>query len=78
MFVRMFVPPVTVSYDADTRRLRRYEGVSNIRNRDGENYSVRIEFPREAGEPGRHQAGARATRVSRERDASVAPSLDAP
>ena len=46
MFLQMFVPPVVVSYDAQTRSLLRYEGVSNIRDAAGENFDVRIEFPR--------------------------------
>jgi hypothetical protein len=45
MFLRMFVQPVLVHYDARTRSLLRYEGISNIRNETGENFDVRIEFP---------------------------------
>lgn len=44
LFLQMFVSPVLVYYDAQTRSLLRYEGVSNIRNGDGENFDVRIEF----------------------------------
>lgn len=44
MFLQMFVQPVLVHYDAQTRSLLRYEGISNIRNEAGENFDVRIEF----------------------------------
>lgn len=46
LFLQLFVPPVLVYYDAQTRSLLRYEGISNIRNDDGENFDVRIEFDR--------------------------------
>lgn len=45
MFLQMFVSPVRVHYDARTRSLLRYEGISNIRDGDGKNFDVRIEFP---------------------------------
>jgi hypothetical protein len=44
MFLQMFVQPVLVHYDSRTRSLLRYEGISNIRNEEGENFDVRIEF----------------------------------
>jgi hypothetical protein len=43
-FLRIVVPPIVVIYDRDTRRLLRYEGLSNLRDASGENHSVRIEF----------------------------------
>lgn len=55
MFLQMFVRPVLVHYDAQTRSLLRYEGISNIRNDQGENFDVRIEFSgpsRAQAEPG--------------------------
>ena len=45
VLLQMFVTPVLVHYDAQTRSLLRYEGISNIRDEDGENFDVRIEFP---------------------------------
>ena len=45
MFLQVFVQPVLVHYDSRTRSLLRYEGISNIRDREGENFDVRIEFP---------------------------------
>jgi hypothetical protein len=45
MFLQMFVQPVLVHYDSRTRSLLTYEGISNIRNGEGENFDVRIEFP---------------------------------
>jgi len=46
ILLQIFVPPVLVYYDAETRSLLRYEGISNIRNRNGENFDVRIDFPK--------------------------------
>jgi hypothetical protein len=43
-FLRLVVPAIVVIYDRDTRRLMRYEGLSNLRDDSGENHSVRIEF----------------------------------
>jgi hypothetical protein len=45
MFLQIFVQPVLVHYDSRTRSLLRYEGISNIRNGEGQNFDVRIEFP---------------------------------
>lgn len=39
------LPHIDVVYDRATRRLLRYEGLSNIRNHDLKNLDVRIEFP---------------------------------
>lgn len=58
ILLQIFVPPVLVYYDAKTRSLLRYEGISNIRNRNGENFDVRIEFQ----VPGRIQVKARSER----------------
>lgn len=44
ILLQIFVPPVLVYYDEQTRSLLRYEGISNLRNSDGENFDVRIEF----------------------------------
>ena len=41
-------PPLRVTYDRDSRRLRRFEGVSNLRDGNGGTQTVRIEFPPEA------------------------------
>jgi hypothetical protein len=41
------VPHLDVIYDRASRRLVRYEGLSNIRNALGKSYNVRIEFPHE-------------------------------
>lgn len=38
-------PHIDVSYDAATRRLARFSGLSNIRDARGDNLQVRIEFP---------------------------------
>ena len=39
------LPHLDVIYDRASRRLVRYEGLSNIRNAQGKSYIVRIEFP---------------------------------
>lgn len=51
MFLRLFADGIVVSYDRDSGALRLYEGTSNIRDQDGENYEVRVEFPA-AGQSG--------------------------
>ncbi|MDZ7840233.1 MAG: hypothetical protein U5R46_05355 [Gammaproteobacteria bacterium] len=51
MLLRFFGDGIVVAYDRDSTALRRYEGVSNIRDKDGENYEVRVEFPA-AGQTG--------------------------
>ena len=38
-------PAMDVTYDRTTRELRHYAGLSNIRDVDGENLDVRIDFP---------------------------------
>lgn len=43
--VRLLVDPIRISYHRDHRILMRYEGMSNIKDANGDNYSVRIEFP---------------------------------
>jgi len=40
------VPAIDIAYDADTRLLREYKGIANIRDNSGRNLDVRIEFPR--------------------------------
>lgn len=36
---------IVVTYDRDDAALRRYEGLSNIRDESGDNYDVRVELP---------------------------------
>ena len=36
---------VLVTYNRDNAALKRYEGISNIRDEQGDNYEVRVEFP---------------------------------
>ena len=42
--LRLVVPAIRVRYDASTRRLLRYEGISNLRAGDGTNLDVTIAF----------------------------------
>lgn len=41
----LIVSGIDVAYDADTRILMRFEGLSNVRDEEGDNYVARIEFP---------------------------------
>ncbi len=41
----LIVSGIDVAYDAESRLLLRFSGLSNVRNEDGDNYVVRIEFP---------------------------------
>ncbi len=41
----LFVDPLRLSYDAQTRHLIEYRGLSNVRNAQGELYEVRIRYP---------------------------------
>ena len=42
--IRLFVKPIVLTYDAESRRLVAYEGISNINNDKGKSYFVRIQF----------------------------------
>lgn len=41
----LIVSGIDVAYDAESRILLRFEGLSNVRDEDGDNYVARIEFP---------------------------------
>jgi len=43
-FIRLFVDPIKVWYDIDTRRAVKYEGISNVYNEKGKSYIVRVTF----------------------------------
>lgn len=45
-FFGMFLPKIEVAYDAETRELRRFVGLTNIRDVEGDNVEARINFPR--------------------------------
>ncbi len=45
-FFRIFLPDIEVAYDAETRELRRFVGLTNIRNVEDKNVEARINFPR--------------------------------
>jgi len=47
--LRMVGDSVIVAYNRDDAFLRRYEGISNIRDEQGDNYEVRVEFPGAGG-----------------------------
>jgi hypothetical protein len=47
-FFRIFLPEIEVAYDAETRELRRFVGLTNIRNVEDKNVEARISFPRGA------------------------------
>lgn len=50
----LIVSGIDVSYDADQRILMRFQGLSNVRDPEGDNYVARIDFPSDArrDEPG--------------------------
>ena len=53
-FLSLFVDPLKLSYDPETRHLIEYRGLSNVRDEDGDLYKVRIIYPaliRKSGEP---------------------------
>jgi len=43
-FIRLFVSPIVLVYDVETRRLVSYKGISNISDEQGNNHRVRIEY----------------------------------
>jgi len=43
--LRIVSEKIIVTYNRDNAALRRYEGISNIRDLAGDNYDVRVEFP---------------------------------
>lgn len=47
-FWGLLAPHIDVAYARDSRRLLRFEGLSNLRDDDGESLQARIEFPRPA------------------------------
>lgn len=51
LLYRLFLDPIDVSYCQETRRLVAYEGLSNIKDAEGEQYKTRIVFPREGEDP---------------------------
>lgn len=44
---RLFVDDIIVGYDAETKSLSFYKGLSNIRDNDGELYKAMIKFPQD-------------------------------
>jgi hypothetical protein len=48
-WVSFLLPHIDISYDLETRRLVRYEGLSNVRDvKTGKNYRVHYEYPKVA------------------------------
>jgi hypothetical protein len=45
-FFRLLVDPLEVTYHEKTRRLMSFEGLTNLRDDEGDNYSARIDFPK--------------------------------
>ena len=58
----LVVSGIDVSYDADSRVLMRFSGLTNVRDPDGENYVARIDFP---ADERRNEAGADALEAAR-------------
>ena len=49
--MRFIVDPIHLTYDVRSGRLRRYVGISNIRNASGERHDARIVFPPDGRRP---------------------------
>jgi hypothetical protein len=45
LLLRLLSEKIEVTYSREDAALKRYVGISNIRDRQGENYEVRVEFP---------------------------------
>ncbi|NOU61184.1 hypothetical protein [Marinifilum caeruleilacunae] len=43
--LRVLMNPIYISYDSDTRRILKYEGISNIRNPKGSSYKALLQYP---------------------------------
>ncbi len=43
--IRLLVAPIRVSYDADTRRMTQYQGISNVNDSFGKSLKVRLVYP---------------------------------
>lgn len=56
LLLRIVGEEIIVTYDRDNAALKRYEGISNLRDQEGSNYRVRVEFPAAGGS--RDTAGA--------------------
>lgn len=48
---RLLTDPIEITYSRDNASLLRYQGISNIRDAQGESLQVRIDFPGENHEP---------------------------
>lgn len=44
LLLKAFVRPISMIYDAETKRILHYEGMSNINNEQGKSYNVRITY----------------------------------
>ena len=43
--LRLLVPPILVTYDIETRRVKEYRGISNVNNSKGKSFKIRIAYP---------------------------------
>ncbi len=59
----LIVSGIDVTYDAESRILLRFEGLSNMRDAEGENYVARIDFPPTARREEPNSAALEAARV---------------
>ncbi len=44
--LRWIATPIVISYDVPTKRIRSYEGKSNISDENGKNFMMKLEYPR--------------------------------
>lgn len=47
VFLRLLMKPIFVYYDTDTKQIVKYEGISNIRDLDGNSYKALLHYPEE-------------------------------
>lgn len=45
VFLRTLISPIVLTYDSQTHRLMKYEGISNISDTKGGNYVVKLTYP---------------------------------
>lgn len=44
-FLRLLMNPIYIAYDVNSKRISKYEGISNIRNKKGSSYKALLQYP---------------------------------
>jgi hypothetical protein len=45
IFLRLLLTPIKITYDNQTKRILKYEGIANLSDKDGKNENVQLVFP---------------------------------